>query len=240
VTIARDASSPAAGVTQSNGSGKLNFGAGANGSTSNTFSPPANSLITVCITGGGNTLGTELPTNTGTALTWTNLGKKASSNSNNAPQAWMFQAFNASAQSGIALKFTAGLSDGNPDSVNTTEGEYWIDVWTGCNSSQTGQAIATGDTSATSGNVSLISTQTGSQCLAILADFTASFASTDTYSAASSGGFAQMRAYKASNNGAPGTVNINFSGDTSATAGWVMAELLPVSAATFPIGQICI
>lgn len=219
----RDASSPAR---------VLNTAAGLTQSwTTASFSPPVGRLfLHLCgnpdVTGLTPTWNT--PTNTGTALTWTQVGTPVSNASGGAACVWT--AYNASAQTNITVTGSVTWSAGVPPSAAAAA---WVDVWTDCATSQTGAAYS-GTTSTTqTNNPSITTTASGSRVAGMILDWAATGAPTssdtiDAYTVAgqSSGG----RAFKAADSGAPGSVSLNLvAGGGAPTNSLIVYEILAVS-----------
>ena len=220
MTIARDASSPGLNSTAENGSGTQT-------GTSASFSPPSNSWIYIdvfCadVNAGAPTYTT--PTNTGTALSWSQVGNNHNATNGGSVVTW--RAYNLNSQAGITV--TAGITGSGRVAPVNPAGEMAVTVWTGCSTSQA-SAAATGDASASTQtiNPTVTTTQTGSQvCGAINSvNQKANVTSTDSYNNFNNAGvIAGAAVYKAANSGAPGSVAINAT--SSAGTPWKWATLV--------------
>jgi hypothetical protein len=229
VAIVHDASSlgAAQGPLSDNGFGTI----GAQNSA--TFSPPANSWIYVSIiyddfdSGGGP--GSSIPSNTGTALTWSLLN----SHDDAFTTIEVWRAFNASAQTNIAFSYTGG-TDLNNSGVGGNVGVFYVDVWTGANSSQSGAASQLTQTSTTTSNPSVTTTASGSQVSSAGGTSAgASYTSSDVILANTTVDFT-ARVYKSANSGAPGAVSVNYVTSGSPHNNFIVYEILaPATAAPF-------
>lgn len=198
----RDASSPA----------RVNNTATTDNETGTTasFNPPADSWLyaTMCIdTGAPSTPTFSNPTNTGTALTWSLVDSLANANGG-AVAVW--RAYNANAQTGITV--TTGVSNTSHVGTNNPAGSTYVDVWTGCHTTQTGAATAKNTTTTQTINPTVTTTAAGSRVVAGYIDWNqnGTVTSSDTIDAFNNIGIASgARLYKASDSGAAGSVAIN-------------------------------
>lgn len=201
----RDASSPARVSTTDEGGTNRETG------TTASFSPPGDSWLYIsflCNPGAaGNTPTYETPTNTGTALTWTQVDA-VNNASGGAVVVW--RAYNASAQSNITVTCSVLWASTNGGALSG----MWVDVWTGCAASQTGAATATTTGTATTNNFGVTTTATGSRVVLAGNDWnvtTPAPTSSDTIDAYTSpGATSGGRVYKSADSGAPGAVTCNL------------------------------
>lgn len=227
MAIALDASSP--GYFQCNSSAASG---GTNSGTSASFTPPDNSLVVIHQTVNSGTNATPTfatPTNTGTALTWTSTVTKAPGGTTNAMAVAIWTAYNTHQAGSITVTVSATSTGATGSTSNDNQSS--VQVWTGAASSQSGAATASGTSSTASISPSITSTVTGSRCVGNFGDWaggetpTSSDSGSGWQSTTNSDGIV---AYKAANNGAPGTVTINAA-STSPRWTYALAEILPAS-----------
>jgi hypothetical protein len=229
MAIVHDASSlgVAQGPLQDNGFGNLV----AAGSVSSSFSPPANSWIYVSTavddlsSGGSLSIGVS---NSGTALTWTQVLAHDDTHTD----VEVFRAFNANSQTNITVSITG--TDGDLGGIGGNIGVFFVDVWTGANSSQTGAAATNTTTTTVTSNPSVTTTASGSQVAAIGCSIaTANPTSSDTILA--NGTVDRCgRIYKASNSGAAGSVSINYVATGATFNNFIVYEILAPGGAQAP------
>lgn len=220
MAIARDASSPSTST-----SGNLTSNGTNSSGTSASFTPPANSWITICafVDSAGGAL-TWTPSTTFTGVSFTQIATQVNASGGGCVAIRFFM---ASSQTG-----TVSLSVNNGGTNGQIDGAFWVDVWTGAATSQTGAASNSGTSASTNFNGTVTTTQTGSQVVGVACDDLGSNtpSSTDTFDEANAGGHADgLRAYKAANSGAPGSVTVNFQATTTPIWSWVVFELLAPS-----------
>lgn len=230
MAIVRDASSPATVLTTYS---SVNVQAG----TTAAFNPPANSLLvlSLCVDCGTATPTLTGPTNTGTALTWTKIAQNLTTSGG----VVVYEAFNASAQTGITV--TAGASAVATGNATGNASGFYLDVWTGANATQTSAATPTTGNSATSPfNLSQVNAVDQSQTVGIFIDDNGSGAPTTTdtgigfISGTNTGG---IRAYKSAvNTGTGNTVTVNAARAGPAFHG-IVYEIVPASGA--PASAVC-
>jgi len=221
MAIVRDASSPTTST-----SGNLTSNGTNSSGTSASFTPPSGSWITITAfvdsTGGALTWS---PTTTLAGVSFTSIANQVNASGGGAVA---YRGFVANSSTG-----TISLSVNNGGINGQIDGAFWIDVWTGAAQSQTGAASNSGTSTSANFNGTVTTTLTGSQVVGIGCDDDGSNtpSSTDTFNEANAGSHADgLRAYKASNSGAPGTVNVNFQATTSPVWSWIVFEILPATA----------
>lgn len=221
----RDASSPARFTCTASSST-------AESGTSASFSPPADSWLYASVPKNDNVgaTGTVTVSNTGTALTWTLVAQVDNASGGGAA---VYRAYNATAQVGITVTVSINYS------INSVSGgqasvQPWVDVWTGCATSQTGAASATSTSTSQANNPSITTTATGSRVCGLIMDWNATGNPTssdtiDSYTSATNANSAG-RAYKASDSGAPGSVSVNLvAGGAGPINSMVVYEILAAS-----------
>lgn len=216
----RDASSPARFVSTASTTT-------AESGTSASFSPPDDSWLFASVPTNEQIglTSTVTVTNTGTALTWTQVAKLDNPSGGGAA---VYRAYNATAQVGITVTTSITYS-GASVTASSASTNAWVDVWTGCATSQTGAAAATSSGTATTTNPSVTTTASGSRVAGLMLDWGANGNPTssdtiDSYTVATftSGG----RAYKASDSGAAGSVSLNFVTTGSPVNTFIVYEIL--------------
>lgn len=229
MAIARNASSPARVTTTT---APLNNDSG----TTAAFSPPADSWL-FCSFGGNQqvspaTTTFNTPTNTGTALTWSQVANVVNAGGGGAV---VWRAYNLNAQTGITVTASASYSLGGSP-LNGQSAAFWVDVWTGCKTTQTGAAASTSTSATQTNNPSVTTTAGGSRVALVGLDWAAAGnpSSSDTIdggTVAASTSFGL--AYKAADSGAAGSVSVNFvNGGASPINSFVAYEILAAPAAT--------
>jgi len=202
MAVARDASSPGAVAgTYSSGATTCTF-------TSASFSPPANSLIVFSVPAPQSAIPFvfNLPTNTGTPLTWNQLAVEQIEGDGGVAVFW---AYNSAAQSGITCTQVTNLNSGYP------MGSGCIDVWTGTAGNFTGAALVQANGNTGAGNVAITTTAAGSQVAGIyFADFSYNYPPSSTDVAEAIWGAAYQNlglcAYKATPVATAGATYLNF------------------------------
>jgi hypothetical protein len=221
-----DASTPARALES--GGGTLT-----NSATTASFSPPANSWLYCHFlanpSGTGNTITFNTPTNSGTALSWSQVVTVSNNTNPHGGSIGVYRAFNINAQAGITVTATASFTNSN----GAANAYVWVDVWTGCAASQTGAATNTGTSTAKTINTpSVTTTASGSRVVEAVFDWSASGAAAPTSSDTIDGYWitgesAGGRIYKASDTGSPQAVTCNYVADGAATdACMVIYEIL--------------
>ena len=219
----RDASSPGI-VTTTTASNGIETG------TTASFSPPADAWLYVAM-GGNNAASTptfNTPTNTGTALTWSQVG---SINNGGNGSCVVWRAYNAASQAGITV--TCSISNTGNIFTGNSAG-MTVDVWTGCATSQTGAAVVSAASTTQNISPTVTTTASGSRVFGIAQDFnglgtpTSSDTSNTWNNAGESSG---LRAYKATDSGAPGSVAVNFNA-AGAGPSWTYVLVEVLAAAT--------
>ena len=223
MAIVRDASSPARVLNS--------FSGGLQNWVTAAFNPPAASWLYLTLLGNPTTTGQTAtfttPTNTGTALTWAQIG-----NINNASggAVVVWRAFNTSSQTGITVSGQISWSG----LTSSASSAAWVDVWTGAATTQTSAAVATSTNTTQTSNPTVTTTAAGSQVAAAEVDWGATGAPTssdtiDAYTVAgqTSGG----RAYKTANSGAAGVVAVNLvNGGAAPINSIIIYEILAAAA----------
>lgn len=218
--IVLDASTPARVTT----TGSTNTESG----TTAAFSPPANSWLYCSFSGNpaaaGSTPTWNVPTNTGTPLTWTKINEI-----NNAAGGGIvvWRAFNAALQTGITVTCSDSWSGGT---IGYGFAGMWVDVWAGANASQGTAAVgpATKTFTTQTFNLGVTTTAVNSTVVLVGADWFATGQPTsadalDAYSIANnmSGG----RAYKTAPSVGAATVNMVMGASTTGSS-FVAYEIL--------------
>ncbi len=200
MAIVHDASSLAAGTSVTD-TGSNTFS-----TTSANFSPPANSWIYLGLyfDDAAGVAGLTI-VNSGTALTWTQV----KTNDDATETTFVYRAFNSGAQTNINI--TVSGTDTNGAFIPITIGAFFVDVWTGAATTQTGAAATATNTTTTISNPSVTTTASGSQVssMCVSSSATANPTSSDTILVDASDQ-RSARVYKAANSGAPGAVSINY------------------------------
>jgi len=223
MAIARDASSPTTSTA-----GNLSSNGTTSSGTSASFTPPSGSWITITAfvdsTGGALTWS---PTTTLTGVSFTQIANQVNASGGGAVA---LRGFVSSSSTG-----TVSLSVNNGGASGQLVGAFWVDVWTGAATSQTGAASNSGTSASSNFNGTVTTTATGSQVVGVACDDDGSNtpSSTDTFDEANAGSHADgLRVYKASNSGAPGSVNVNFQATTAPIWSWIAFELLAPTTTT--------
>lgn len=225
------ASSPAHVITTTNSGRTQDTG------TTASFSPPADSWIFLDIganQGATDAITFNLPTNTGTALSWALIGSTTNVSGGGCGS---YRAYNANAQVGITVSVTIAYAPAVGGAAGNSGGMD-VEVWTGCAQSQVGAAFTSSTSTAKTNNPSLTTTRAGSRVRLAGLDWTAGGnpTSSDTikpYTVATqvSGGIA----YKSADSGAPGAVTVNFvCAGASGTNSFLIYEILAPTSGQAP------
>ena len=189
MAIARDSSSPA-------GVQIVGDGAGGGTGTSAAFTPPAAAIITVCATINSNVGATPTPTisNTGGGLSsWTVVVSRINASGG---AVWIWRATVLTSVSTTITVNEAALGS----TQNFWHSEFYVDVWTGADPSQTGAQTTSGTSSTQSNAIKFATYRNGSQIIGIAMEWNAvgtassSDCSYDAYLA--TGGSDGLRMYK--------------------------------------------
>jgi hypothetical protein len=205
---------------------------GANNQTGTTASfTPVDGLLVVAISTLATTGTTAVPTNTGTGIgTWTKLAELVSTTNANIASIWCATATGASA---ITVTVTV-TADGSGLGNGTTAGNFWCDVFTGTGT-QTGNGTTTNTSTTVNISPTVTTTVTGSRVIGVANDANGgnTCTSTDSFNQFTASTHDDgLRAYKAANSGAPGSVSINFNLSAGSTVFWTyaLAEIIAAPA----------
>lgn len=200
--------------------------------TSASFSPPANSVLTVCAlcdTGAATTPAFSISDNKG-GTGWTIHVERYDTEGTGGFVGIASKVIDTDGESGMTV--TVNVFNTGAGAGTQTRGRAWVDVWTGCDvSAHTGDTGEGSDTNQEITPTAIVTTVNGSQTLGIAEDWNSAGAVTsddqgESYDDAFISGF---RAYKAAPSSGVGTnVTLNFDGTGAARDwNWVALELLP-------------